>query len=542
MERFIVKAYFLTFFRTAFCLHIFKLGYRVTPEPTITPPDYDGLVFVSSLPLNDTTIPPLISEALHEAAKVDGALDKETSVLEVKVPGGRMVYAPTGPISEYHDVRTFGEVAKKAIERALKAKFTAPLLVLSPDERFPHAEMVTLLGALEALYVNIQYREDCPDKCPKVKNIGVWGPEYATTVDIVNIAANFEDGRIVARDIADADPERMSPPRVEEYIREVFPPESGVNISVVSDPEELKRDFPLFATVNRAASDVDGHAGRIIFLTYETRTPVVDTVLLVGKGVTYDTGGANIKTQGFMTGMSRDKAGAAAVAGFMKILSETRVGGLKVVAALALTRNSIGENCFVPDEVIRARSGKRVRVVNTDAEGRMVLADVLCYMKELVEKKEASVNPHIISVATLTGHAHSSVGTGYSIVMENGPAAKSEEGKTLKLNGEKIGEPLEISTLRKEDFEAYKGKAEGDDLVQDATGRERGHQGPAAFLIMASGLDKHGLDSPLPIKFSHLDIAGAAGDLPAPATAAPVLALANRFIMRLEDPSPSWWH
>lgn len=64
---------------------------------------------------------------------------------------------------------------------------------------------------------------------------------------------------------------------------------------------------------------VERHAGRIIFLTYQSPAPVQETLLLVGKGVTYDTGGANIKTGGYMTSMSRDKGGAAAVAGFMKV-------------------------------------------------------------------------------------------------------------------------------------------------------------------------------------------------------------------------------
>ncbi|XP_054258712.1 putative aminopeptidase W07G4.4 [Macrosteles quadrilineatus] len=550
MNKFVVFTLYFGITSIAFTesLFIYKLNYRVTPEPTISAPDYDGIVFVSSQqPINDSVIPEAISNAISKAAKVNGALYKEGGVVEVDgIPAGRLVYAPVGPLTDYHDVRSYGEAAKKAIEKALKANIKAPLLILHPNSnpKFPHAELVTLLGALEALYVNIQYREDCPDKCPKVKNLGVWGPEYTTTVDIVNMAANLEDGRIVARDITDADPERMSPLRVEEYIREVFPPESGVNISVISDPEQLKKEFPLFAAVNRAASTVERHAGRIIFLTYESNTPVVDTVLLVGKGVTYDTGGADIKTQGYMASMSRDKGGAAAVAGFMKVLAETRVGGLKVVAALCLTRNSVGENSFVADEVITARSGKRVRVVNTDAEGRMVMADLLCYMKELVEKGNVE-NPHIISVATLTGHALSSVGPGYSIVMNNGPAAKSAEGKIFKEYGEKIGEPLEVSTLRKEDFDVYKGTAQGDDLVNsNKNSREtgRGHQGPAAFLIMASGLDKHELDSAVPIKFSHWDIAGSVGDLPGPATGAPVLALANRFIMRLEDPAEEGFH
>lgn len=112
----------------------------------------------------------------------------------------------------------------------------------------------------------------------------------------------------------------MAPPRVEEYIAELFCG-SSVSVQVIRDQETLLQEYPLFASVNRAASVIPRHAGRIIFLTYEPANPacVLETVLLVGKGVTYDTGGADIKFDGSMAGMSRDKCGAAACAGFMQV-------------------------------------------------------------------------------------------------------------------------------------------------------------------------------------------------------------------------------
>lgn len=76
--------------------------------------------------------------------------------------------------------------------------------------------------------------------------------------------------------------------------------------------------------------------------------------------------------------MYRDKCGAAAVAGFMQIIKEMKPKDVKVVAAMSIVRNSVGSNGYVSDEVITSRSGVRVRIGNTDAEGRMVMADVLC--------------------------------------------------------------------------------------------------------------------------------------------------------------------
>ena len=94
--------------------------------------------------------------------------------------------------------------------------------------------------------------------------------------------------------------------------------------------------------------------------------------MLVGKGITYDTGGVDIKVGGSMAGMSRDKCGAANVAGFLKVVSLLNPKNVKVVGAMAMVRNSIGSNAYVSDEIITSRAGVRIRVVNTDAEGRMV--------------------------------------------------------------------------------------------------------------------------------------------------------------------------
>lgn len=511
-----------------------SLGYTVKPENSLTAPGYDGIVFVSNKEAGSQQQPEAIQGALRRAAKIDAAIDKEGGVLEVNLPAGRMVYSPTGPLTDYHDVRSFGEAANKGIARALKAEFKTPLLVLNPDDKFSHCDLVTILGALDALYVNIQYREDCPDKCPKVKTLGVWSNSYTHLQETVKLAVALEEARIVARDISDADPERMSPPKVEEYVRSVFTKESNVNISVVSDVQELQKEYPLFAAVNRGASVIDRHRGRVIYVTYEPPETVTQTLLLVGKGVTYDTGGADIKAGGVMAGMSRDKCGAAAVAGFLKLVSVLKPKHLKVIGGMSMVRNSVGENCYVSDEVIQSRAKQRIRIGNTDAEGRMVMADVLCYMKEQVLNGQANVNPHLMTIATLTGHAVLAVGEGYSIAMDNGPAHKDDEARKLHECGEKIGDPVEVSIIRREDFEFHKGKGEGDDVLQSnnqpSSKTPRGHQGPAAFLTMASGLDKYGLNSTTKIKYTHVDIAASSGHLPKPATGSPILVLAKRYL------------
>lgn len=504
-------------------------------ETNICSPDYDGIVLVCGTPPGCEEPEPF-KTVLFASSQLDADFFNHISILPINLPAKRLVYSPTGTIDpDYDDVRLFTVAADKGIKRALQAGVRCPLLVLLPDSRFENTELVTLLGALQALYVPLEVREIGPERCFKATRLGVWSPICSKKLQgIVKLATALESGRFVARDIGGSDPERMAPPRVDEYVCELF---SNTNISVqaISDVKILEKEYPLFAAVNRGASVIPRHAGRIIFLTYEPSDPscVLETIMLVGKGVTYDTGGNDIKINHGMIGMSRDKCGAAAAVGFMQTVSLLKPPTVKVVAAIGVVRNSCGENAYVADEVITARSGARVRCNNTDAEGRMVMADILYHVKEMAL---CSVNPHIFTIATLTGHAQRTAGTGYSIAIDNSVARTIQNAYKLQACGEVMGDPMEVSILRREDFALHKGKTEGDDIIQSGSkssaATERGHQGPCAFLVMASGLNKHGIKGEKPLKYCHLDIAGSAGDLPDLATGVPVLALAKRFLTK----------
>lgn len=508
-----------------------SLGYELNAVESLNASGYDAILLISNNGSLDETIPQQLRDVVKEASALDAHLEEEISILKINLPAKRLIYSPTGPInSDYHDVRSFGEAGRKGIIRAVKAGVKSPLLVLGKFSAFPQAQLVSLLGVMEGLYMNLQLREDCPNKFPKVRSIGVLGC-IPTVTRLLTVASALESGRLLARDIGASDPERMTPKRVEEYLKEAFPVGGNVKMEVISDEPTINSEYPLFAAVNRAASVIDRHKGRIVYLTYEGSN-VTDTLLIVGKGVTFDSGGADLKVGGNMIGMSKDKCGAASVAGFMKVLSILKPNNLKVVAGLGLVRNSIGENSYVADEIITSRAGKRVRVINTDAEGRLVMADILCYLKELAPK---CVNPHLFTVATLTGHAFRTVGPGYTIVLDNGPARMKSFSYHLQKSGELTGDMFEVSTIRREDYEAYKGKVEGEDVLQaehlPIAQSKRGHQGPAAFLILASGLERHALGTEMPLKFTHVDVAASSGIFGAEiATGAPIIGFSTHFL------------
>lgn len=179
-----------------------------------------------------------------------------------------------------------------------------------------------------------------------------------------------------------------------------------------------------------------------------------------------------------------------------KIVKEQKPSDVHVIAALCLVRNSVGEESYVSDEVITSRAGVRVRVGNTDAEGRMCMADALCRMKEIAVAEQLP-DPHLFTIATLTGHAFLAAGEGYSIIVDNSVARAADHARKLQEIGTSFGEPFEVSVLRQDDFDFNMGKVIGEDIVQcnnvASSRTPRGHQVPAAFLIQTTGLDKHAL-------------------------------------------------
>ncbi|XP_044754296.1 putative aminopeptidase W07G4.4 isoform X2 [Coccinella septempunctata] len=475
------------------------------------------------------------------AIELDNGLRTEAGVIPVpdsKVK--RIVFSPTGCVDEdYDDVRCFRKAANIAIRRAIKAGVQKPMVYLQGHPQFNNSPLVTLLGILEGLYVHIQIREMAPHKNHNIKTIGIYTKFQDEVDSLIQTAIVLETGRRVACDIGDSDPERMSPPKVEEYVTALFS-NTSVKMTVIKEAKEFAKDYPLFEAVNRAASKIQRHQGRIMFLEYVPKEEVLKTLFLVGKGVTYDTGGVDVKINGGMAGMSRDKCGAAAAVGFLKMVELLQPKHMRVVVGIGVVRNSVGSNSYVQDELIKARSGVMVRIGNTDAEGRMIMADVLCKIKEMAI---TAVNPHLYTIATLTGHAVITAGFGYNIVIDNGPAKKEKHAQKLQLMGEEIGDPYEISVLRREDFDFVKGQGVGDDVLQSnnkpSSVTQRGHQAPFAFLIMSSGLDKHGSGHQKPLKYSHIDIAASTLNYPHPGTGAPVLSLANAYLLCSETCSAS---
>ena len=153
--------------------------------------------------------------------------------------------------------------------------------------------------------------------------------------------------------------------------------------------------------------------------------------VLVGKGIVYDTGGLNIKTGSYMATMKSDMGGGATVAGAIATIAENEVP-IHVIALIPITDNRPGNKAITPDDVITYANGKTVEVLNTDAEGRLILADALCY----ASRYEPEL---VIDFATLTGAALRAVGSFGAVVMGNADDKYFEQlNKSAEKTGEKI--------------------------------------------------------------------------------------------------------
>lgn len=477
-------------------------------------------------------LPEPVQSVVNQQAEFDQRIGAEVvSMVCEALPQKRLILAPTGDLSRYFDdVRRFYDAANNAGKTVAAMGAVKPLLVvLKPDaQAFSQATTVSFLGFAQAMWQPLEAREALGDAIEPVKMVGL----VDESVDVAEAAA-IESGKYVARDLCGTEPERMAPPKFAEYCEQIFAG-TKVKVTVIDSMSTLEQDFPLLWSVARASIEVERHQPRVIRLEYIPEGKIEKTLMLVGKGIVYDTGGADLKTGGHMAGMSRDKGGAAAVAGFVKTVAELEPQGVKVVAEIAAVRNSIGAEAFVSDEIITGHSGVRVRIGNTDAEGRLVMADLLSRLRE---ESLDETNPTLFTVATLTGHAARAVGP-YTALVENGVSRDLGLGEKIVEFGDLYGDPCETSRSRREDYDFVRPRTKADDLLSSNNAASavtaRGHQFPMAFLSIVSGLDKHDLSSEQPIPYIHVDIAGSGvegGDWQhGKPSAAPVTALYSALV------------
>lgn len=296
---------------------------------------------------------------------------------------------------------------------------------------------------------------------------------------IISEATNF------VRDIVNETPEIYTPQKMVQDAKDFCLGSANIEC-VVHDEHYLKsQNMNAFLAVNRASV----HPPRLIHLKYTPKNSI-KRIVFVGKGLTYDSGGLSLKPADYMVTMKSDKSGAAAAMGIIKAADKMELP-FEIHAVLGATENMIGGNAYKPDDVLITRSGITVEVKNTDAEGRLVLADCLDWAQSELEPEL------LIDMATLTGACVVGLGEYTSGVMGNSYELQSE----FKDFASKSGEYLTILEFNDHLRELI--KSDIADISNISSSRYGGAITAGIFL------DKFIKDE-YKDKWLHLDIAGPA--------------------------------
>ncbi|MCL4143488.1 UNVERIFIED_CONTAM: hypothetical protein GTU68_036019, partial [Idotea baltica] len=277
-------------------------------------------------------------------------------------------------------------------------------------------------GMRLASYRYTAYKESVPVKLKKVTLVAS-GRGLKAELAKANAVV---DAVLLARDLGNEPGGSLTP---EVFVAKARKAASGtgVRVSVWDQARIEKERLGGVMAVNQGSEN----EARFLTLTYtpKDRKPKA-RVALVGKGITFDSGGLSLKTAAGMMTMKIDMAGGAAVLAAMTALSAVNAP-VAVTGYIPLTDNMTGGNAQRPGDVFTARNGKTVEVLNTDAEGRLVLADALSLAAEA--KPDA-----IIDIATLTGSASAALGTGYAALMATNDRLAGRLEEASARTGEKV--------------------------------------------------------------------------------------------------------
>lgn len=324
-----------------------------------------------------------------------------------------------------------------------------------------------------------------------IKHITVSLEEYSElNIDIEKASVAIHKAQITAdatnftRDIVNTTPDDCYP-EVMANIAEGMADDTGLVCNVLKPKALRKEKMETLLAVARASR----HTPRVIHLTHKPKNPKC-VVTLVGKGLTYDSGGLSLKPADFMVTMKSDKSGGSAVIGIMKAVAEMNLP-VEVHGFVGAVENMIGGDAYKPDDVLVAKNGKTIEVRNTDAEGRLVLADTLCYAQQEVKAD------YLFDLATLTGACVVGVGNYTSGVMGNSDELKSLVVKEAKSAGE-LATALDFNPYLKKTI-----KSEVADICNISNTRYGGAITAGQFL-------SEFIDEDHKEKWAHIDIAGPA--------------------------------
>jgi leucyl aminopeptidase len=427
---------------------------------------------------------------IDRAAKVSGFGGKPLSTLDILAPeasaADRIVVVGLGKAAEWKDLQwlKLGGVIAGALKKAAKVTvwLDAPGVEASASDVADVA-----LGMLMRAYAFDRYKtkkddEADADRAVKVTIVTAQATAakraFATTQAIAG-------GVTLARDLVNEPANILGPLEFAARAKELT--RLGVKVEILGEPEMRKLGMGALLGVAQGSA----RPPRLVVMQWSGAKPREKPVAFVGKGVVFDTGGVSIKPAGGMEDMKGDMGGAAAVVGLMHALA-ARKAKANVVGIIGIVENMVDGNAQRPGDIVTSMSGQTIEVLNTDAEGRLVLADALWYCNDRFKPR------FMVNLATLTGAILVALGQNHAGLFSN----DDELAGQLTASGIATGEKLWRMPMGPE-YDKLIDSRNAD--MKNIGGRNAGSITAAQFLR------RFVKDTP----WAHLDVAGTAMGSPA---------------------------
>lgn len=426
-----------------------------------------------------------ISELLAEGIFKGKESQVEMMFTRGRIPAKRILLLGLGKEDKLTG-ETLRKVAATALRQAEKVKALSLALPAFGEDRLEPNEVGRCLneGLIMGAYRFLAYKKAEEDNGGEatVEKVLVNAADEGTMKELEN---GMHQGRILAEAVATArnlvnEPPNVMDPEAMARRAEIIAEQTGMNIDVLDREEMEKLKMGCFLGVTAGSVKPP----KLVVLTYRGAEKETDEVIgLVGKGLTFDSGGISLKPGAGMDEMKGDMAGAAAVLAAMQAIGHLKIRA-NVTAVVGLCENMPSGTAYRPGDILTAMNGKTVEILNTDAEGRLVLADCLAYAQHLGVSR-------VVDVATLTGACVIALGNHATGSVSNDEAWQ----KSVAAAGEQAGEicwPLPA-------FDEYGEQLKSDIAdLQNIGGKEAG--------AVTAGLFLKAFVKDIP--WVHLDIAG----------------------------------
>jgi leucyl aminopeptidase len=419
----------------------------------------------------------LLTEAL-EGGRFDGKTGQLATVVLPKGLEARRAVLVGGGKPKKRDGRALENIGANLFKAIGSSGFKSASITAEDAES---AARIAVGAKLAAYRFDTYFTKLKPDQKPSLSGLTVVSSDPKAAKAAYGPLDAATDGTYLARDLVNLPPNDLHPESFAAKVKELSP--LGLEVEVLGEKQMLKLGMNALVGVGQGSV----RESQLGIIKWNGGKAGEDPVILVGKGVCFDTGGISLKPGPNMENMRGDMGGAAAVVGAMRALAQ-RKAKVNVVGLIGLVENMPDGNAQRPGDIVKSASGQTIEIQNTDAEGRLVLCDVLWYAQEHFKPKA------IVDLATLTGAIVVSLGHHHAGMFTDSDELAAELTKAGLAEGERVWRlPL---------------GAEYDVQIKSKFADMRNIGGPAAGSITAAQFLKRFVKDG--VKWAHLDIAGVA--------------------------------